>query len=362
MIADSTEGKETAAPGSSSTKPRARILYFDLLTIFACFAVVVLHCNGTVHSFKPTMTWNQALGAEVLFFWAVPVFFMLTGANNMGYRKKYSTKTFLLRRAKRLLVPFLFWSLAVYLYHGVVFPKDGQVLSAWGFITAFMDNTIVPIYWFFFAIISLTLAMPVLSCLAEHKRVLWYIVTVQFVLSSTFPFLSQLLGFPWSTSFNLPVANEWVMFALLGYLLANTEIPRKWRFVAYMLGIEAFALRYIYTYIESYAAGEVVRTLFSYGVFTGVLPAVAVFLLFKYSPWDKTPLQRHGRQVAAVSACAFGIYLIHILLLQDVLVGYLGFKMTSAFVRFVGPFLIFFASLAIVAILRRIPIVKEVIP
>ena len=342
-----------------SSKPR--ILYFDLLTIAACFAVVVLHCNGAVHSFKPGAAWNQALAAEVLFFWAVPVFFMLTGANNMGYRKKRTTKAFLQRRMRKLLVPFAFWSLAAYLFHGLVFPGNGSP-SIFGFVEAFMANSIVPIYWFFFAIISLTLAMPVLSLLAERRSILWYIVIVQFVLGSVLPYLSRLTGIPWSMAFELSVANGWVMFAVLGYLLATEDIPKRARFALYELGVAALAFRYAYTFFNSYNIGDVERTLFSYDAFTGVLPAVAVFVLFKYIKWEKTPLVRHQKAVTAVSACAFGIYLIHIFILEDVLLGCFGLSLSRAFVRFVGPFIIFFSALAIVAILRKIPIVKEIIP
>ena len=355
------QGGAESAPLAESAPKRKRILYFDLLTIAACFAVVALHCNGLVHSFKPSSAWGQSLAVEVLFFWAVPVFFMLTGANNMGYRKKRSTKEFLLRRARRLLVPFVAWSLIAYLYYGFTV-KGVDTMSVFGFAEAFMNNTIVPIYWFFFAIISLTLAMPVLSLLADNKRVLWYIVAVQFLLGSVLPFASNMLEIPWSTAFELPVANTWVMYAILGYLLANTDVPKKWRALIYVLAIAAFVLRYIYTYVGSYDLGATDRTLFDYGAFTGVLPAVAVFLMFKYINWDKTILAKHAGLIASISGCAFGVYLIHIFILNEVVLGYFGLQATRLFVRAACPFIIFGVSLAIVAVLRKIPVVKEIIP
>ena len=358
MAESATEKLEGETGGESPSK---RILYFDLLTIFACFAVVILHCNGSVHGFRPEASWDQALFAEVFFFWAVPVFFMLTGANNMGYRRKRGTKEFLARRMKKLLIPFLFWSIAAYLYQGIATP-NGTGMSVMGFISAFMSNSIMPIYWFFFAIISLTLAMPALSLLANNRKVLWYIVVAQFILGSTLPVLSRLTGFPWSTSFNLPIANSWVMFAILGYLLATEEVPRKWRIALYFAGIASLCFRFGYTYINSYAIGKVDGTLSDYGAFTTVLPAVAVFLLFKYAKWDKTLLAKHPNGVTAISSCSFGIYLIHIFILENVLIGAFGLTITSAFIRIIGPFIVYGSSLVIVAILRRIPVLREVIP
>lgn len=72
-----------------------RVVYFDVLNIVACIAVLALHHNGIVHWFKvDTNAWKQALIFEVLFYWAVPIFFMLSGATLFNYRDKYSTCLF----------------------------------------------------------------------------------------------------------------------------------------------------------------------------------------------------------------------------------------------------------------------------
>lgn len=78
-----------------------RIFYYDILNISACIGVIALHHNRCVHKFTPSSDWDAALIIEVLFFWAVPIFFMLTGATLMEYRKRYDTKTFFKRRISR---------------------------------------------------------------------------------------------------------------------------------------------------------------------------------------------------------------------------------------------------------------------
>ena len=79
-------------------KEGRRIVYFDVLNILACVSVVILHHNGIVHHFSNSTAWNQALVAEVLFYWAVPVFFMLSGATLLNYRERYSTRVFFKER------------------------------------------------------------------------------------------------------------------------------------------------------------------------------------------------------------------------------------------------------------------------
>lgn len=79
-------------------KENKRILYFDVLNIMACFCVILMHHNGIVHFFSDTMQWKQALIVEVVAYWAVPVFFMLTGATLLDYSERYDTKTFFKKR------------------------------------------------------------------------------------------------------------------------------------------------------------------------------------------------------------------------------------------------------------------------
>lgn len=88
--------------GPRHEEPRS---LFDCLNIAACFSVIALHCNQMVHTWQPGKNWLLALLIEVLFYWVVPVFLMLTGATFMRYRDRYDTKTFLSKRIKRTVIP-----------------------------------------------------------------------------------------------------------------------------------------------------------------------------------------------------------------------------------------------------------------
>lgn len=338
-----------------------RTLYFDLLTIVSCFAVVCLHCNALVHSFQPTPAWDAALVVEVLAYWAVPVFFMLTGANNMRYRDKYDTKEFLKRRMKKLFIPFVIWSLMIYLLQHAIF-ADTIDATIGGFLTSFFAGSIEPIYWFFPAIISLTLAMPVLSLLADKRSVLWYMVGGSFLLTAVAPFLFKLIDLPWTGAYSLPVVGGFVMYALLGYLVATGEVPKKYRIAIYVAALACFALRYIYTYVGSYELGYTDRYLFSYGGFYAVLPALAVFLLFKQHNWDNSVFAKHAKTVTAISGLSFGVYLVHKLILDYVLVGYLDIGYDRMLLRIVGPFVVYAAAMLFVYVVKKIPLLKNIVP
>lgn len=354
---------ETVTAKASATAPkngsRKRVMYFDLLSIIACFGVVALHCNGGAHAWQPTPVWAQELAVEVLFFWAVPVFFMLSGAKTMEYRARRTTREFLVHRMTRLFVPFIAWS-------AIIFFLRNRTLDVPLFLVQLKDGSIETVYWFFYTMFGVTLSMPVLSALAEHKRVMWYLVGVVIVLQTICAPLCVLLDIRWNTSFSLPVASGYVMYVVLGYLLATDEerfiTPRRRR-VLYALGVAALLFRYVYTYLSSNALGEVDRATFDYIGFCGFFPAVALFLLFKHIEWEKrTPwLQRHSKAVVTVAGATFGIYLTHILWIRDILPP-MGMPMDSAFARLACPFLIFVACMVIVLILKRIPVLRRLVP
>lgn len=340
-----------------------RILYFDLLTIVSCFAVVCLHCNGLVHTFQPTIAWNEALVVEVIAFWAVPIFFMLTGANNMGYRSKYDTKTFLKRRLKKLLIPFIAWSIIVYVLGCVLLPLHNSApieASVGDFVFSFFEGSIEPIYWFFPAIISLTLAMPVLSLLTCHRETMWYTVLLSFLLVSVAPYAFDIIGIPWTEAYSLPVAGGYVAYAIFGYLLATGEVEKKHRIAIYIGAVLCLLLRYSFTFYFSYQTGEVDRTLFDYFAFTAVFPAAAVFLLLKHHDWSA--LEGRQKAISTISGLSFGVYLIHMIILNYLFLGLLDCTSDTLFVRVVCPFLVYFIAIATVYLIKKIPLVKNIVP
>lgn len=339
-----------------------RIVYYDLLNIAACFCVICLHCNVMVHTYVPGENWMAALFVEVVCYWAVPIFFMLSGANLMRFRDRYDVPTFFKKRFVKILIPFLAWSTIIYVVrHGI--EANSPTFGIGEFLLLIPTNGIEAVYWFFFPLFAVYLAMPVLSLLADHKRTLTYAVAVAFILQSLCPLIAGLFDLPWNTDLSLPVAGGYVIYALTGYLLATTNISRKLRFALYGLGIASFALRYFYTLFGSVETGVLDASLFNYMLPTALFPAVAVFLWFKHHDWKRMPnLERKASVIARISSCSFGIYLIHKLILDDIIFRMLGVPINSILLRIIGPFILYGICLAIVLLIKKIPVLKNLVP
>ncbi|MBE6779083.1 MAG: acyltransferase [Ruminococcaceae bacterium] len=336
---------------------KQRVLYYDLLNICATLGVVLLHSNGLAHHYSATAAWYQAFAVEVLFFWPVPIFFMLSGATLMGYRQRYTTADFLKRRFMRTVIPFVVWSVIC----SFVYQVDPFALGLKEYVNRFMGTSILSIYWFFIPLFAVYLAMPVLSLLKENRRILWYMVGAAFVLTSLLPPVLQYVGIRWNGQLQFVMAGGYLPFAIMGYLFSTQEFTRRQRIIIYLLGVLGAAIRYGCTVWLSMEKGSLDRTFFSYHGYYTVFLAAAVFVWFRYSRW----IQRMGEHprlataVKTISGCSFGVYLMH-MPINKLLATYIepvGWEW-----RLLVPFLIYAMALGITYLLKKVPGLRHMVP
>lgn len=81
-------------------------IYIQILGVIACLAVVAMHVNGCFWQFSYDRYWITANIIECICYFAVPIFFMISGATLLNYRKRYTTAVFF---KKRLGQSFFSW-------------------------------------------------------------------------------------------------------------------------------------------------------------------------------------------------------------------------------------------------------------
>lgn len=345
------------------------ILYFDLLNIFACFAVVALHVNGAVHTFAKTRNWVSCMFIEALFYFAVPVFFMLTGATLMNYRKRYDTGAFFKKRIFKTFVPFMIWSIigicwSIFYTKGM---KISDINTPAKFISAVINCKGMGIYWFFPALFSVYLTIPLFSLVDEDKRIgkkgiFTYLILVYIVLNVLLPFVCRLTGIQWNSALNAVSCGGYVVWFLIGYLLANTDINKKFRMLIYILGLIGFFMYFYLTVQNSFKTGRFDKTYAGYMNIPAIFMGTAVFVLFKYGKWNL--IDKHEKAVRFVrnlSSASFGVYLIHYYL-KDFSIRHFGIDPRSTLYRIVGTFIIYGLSVIIVRVIQKIPVIRKMVP
>lgn len=345
------------------------ILYFDLLNIFACFAVVALHVSGAVHTFAKTRNWVSCMFIEALFYFAVPVFFMLTGATLMNYRKRYDTGAFFKKRIFKTFVPFMIWSIigicwSIFYTKGM---KISDINTPAKFISAVINCKGMGIYWFFPALFSVYLTIPLFSLVDEDKRIgkkgiFTYLILVYIVLNVLLPFVCRLTGIQWNSALNAVSCGGYVVWFLIGYLLANTDINKKFRILIYILGLIGFFMYFYLTVQNSFKTGKFDKTYAGYMNIPAMLMGTAVFVFFKYGKWNF--IDKHEKAVRFVrnlSSASFGVYLIHYYL-KDFSIRHFGIDPRSTLYRIVGTFIIYGLSVIIVRVIQKIPVIRKMVP
>jgi surface polysaccharide O-acyltransferase-like enzyme len=352
----------TAAPPPVT---RSRTAYIDVLICIATFAVVWLHCNGLAHAYSDTPAWTRALVVEVIAYWAVPIFLMCTGVNLFRYRERYTTREFFVKRFQKAVLPFVFWALLAHFL--VRWIREDRLtwsdFSPRSLYDAVMFHPEMSIYWFFLPLFAIYLAMPVLTLVKDNRRVLWYFVIVGLVVGSILPLGAEILGLQFNDALDFPLtAGRFIIFPVLGYLLATEELSRLQRVLIYIGGIVGAVIRFVVTYVGSHVQGETYGLLFDYVSIVSVPLAAAVFVAVKSVKWERilsfAPVRISVRQI---TACSLGIYLVHYYFIMFLLPKW-GWTPDRGITQTVGTVVVFLLALALVSVLRVIPGVRRVVP
>lgn len=346
-------------------KVSKRVLYYDILNILAIFAVIALHCNGVVHKYNASnqRAWATSLIVEVLFYWAVPIFVMLTGATLMKYRDKYDTKTFFKKRVLKVLVPFLFWAVIMFIWKYQTAQLKINEFTIRNILNMFFANKEESTYYFMFVILGVYLTMPFLSVLADDKyrNVCWYTVIAFFITKSLIPVILSVFKISYNNDLSIQLGT-YIIFPLLGYLLSTQNLTKKQRIVIYILGFLSACFRYGLTYYWTVSSGKLDNTIKGYQTFHSVLLACAVFVFIKQIDFTKILRSDRIRKILAdIAGCSFGIYLIHKIIMHYE-IKLFDINVYSWQWRVFGIFTTYFVCLGIVFILKKIPFVKKVLP
>lgn len=322
---------------------REHIAWVDLLRVIACFLVVVAHaCDPFVAQLDANRT-DFLSGAFIgsLVRPCVPLFVMISGLLllpvNMNMKDFYS------RRAKRLIAPFVFWSLMMpvlyflYVASGIqtVSPNlvaEDHTLTAtlqkfYTFIFNFNYDTI-PL-WYVYMLIGLYLFMPIISAWlvqASKRDIQWFLRI--WLVSMCLPYvevIAPVLGYSGGALLGVCDWNPYGMLyyfsGFLGYIVLAyylKQYPLNWNMGKRLaVGIPLFLLGYAITaggflYAQENSPGnfpmlEIPWYFFGLNVF---VMTFSVYIIFQKLNVKASPL------LSKVAALTFGIYLCHFVFVQ----------------------------------------------
>lgn len=354
-LKDEVPGAELALrPGSGG------ILWIHLARITAVFSVVLLH------SAAPLLYRRDELSS---FDWAVsnvldsavrmssPLLFMCSGYLLLGRDEPMSA--FFRKRFFRVVVPLAVWTVAYLAWRD--FYHNSRELT----LSTFLDGLQSPVYyhlWFVFVIIGLYIATPFIRLMvaAGRQEILWFYVAVWFVVVSALPALAQ-AGV--TIEIGVALISTHSGYYIFGYLLSTITVSRSTALLAivvYLFSVSVTALGAAWIH----PVGEAV---FFEPIYLRTSPnvvamAVAAIIVLRYVGEQlESSLSRRARSaVAVLASLMFGVYLAHVMVLEFLADGHLGFAVSGEMVSpVVGipltAIVAFVLSLAITVLLRALP-------
>jgi len=304
-----------------------RIEYYDVLNVLAAICVVWIHFGNGFHYYSATTEWQWCLIIQVSCYWAVPVFFMLTGATLMDYPRKYSTREFFRRRIKRTLIPYLFFGVVALFWYGLLWNGGGWVEINWehpvlSLLDIFINNRMESIYWFLPVLFGIYIAMPALSVFArpENRKQLDYLVCIGTLTISVFPFFAKMIQefgglseYLWNSALEIPLlgGGGYILFPVLGYWASTHDFKRKERILCYLAAVSSFALRWWGLAFLSARDGATNQLFMDYCGFPSAFLAMGVFVFIKTLCQSHPLPEKMRRFLQGLSSCSFGVYLIH---------------------------------------------------
>ena len=315
-------------------------VYLSLARVICAFAVVMIHTNGCFYEFNVGECWTWANIIESGLGFAVPVFIMVSGATLMDYSKRYSTKEYFKKRFFKTVIPYLVWSLI-------------------GFV---LDVNIFFIYYFFLNLFGVYLCIPLFSFLKEEykEEIIAYVIAISFLFNYFLPFGCTVFRINYVFKIPLDIANGFLIYALIGYVISQKTLTLKWRMISYFVSILGFVLHIGGTYFYSIEAGVLDSTFRGYTNLPCLLSSVGVFVFIK-QVGQSIKNTKLIEMIEWLSGYTFPIYLIHFyiieLLMEEI------FANTHALVyKFTTPFLTCGLSIGVAWIIRKIPIIKRILP
>ena len=291
-----------------------RDLSFDAFRGFAIIAVVAIHS----WIYPTTGGWNLffIVTYRQLLNFAVPAFIFISGywSSKKSIKSLEDYKTFLGRRLPRVLIPYFFWSFILLGYEAI---KTHDV-NVYRIIFKLLTGRATTIYFFIIVISQFYIITPLLQYINRRRYGLMLVLILN-VISLLSAYLSRLYFNYW-----IPVSSafySWIIFYEIGLLAGSSDYKiftaKKVQLfilpaILVCLLISGLEASIILSKYDNLSARYFAVAPVKYSSFLYSICIITAFLHIRKR------LSHRPKFLAALGYYSFGIYLIHIPILNQV--------------------------------------------
>ena len=344
--------------------------WVDFVKVTAIFLVVLLHSAAPwVYRYDLIADFDWQVGniIDSVTRVSVPLFFMTTGYLLLS--KPIYLKTYFNKRVKRIVLPWLVWSIIYLIYKS---SRSDTPLTISEGLLAFINGDIYFHFWFLYTLIGLYLFIPVVSWFLEvdSQKRSFYFLTIWFISVSIFPFLNAVSrNF---TNFEIKFAVDLSMFGgFTGYIIAGALLGKynpsksKWLLIfgAYAIGV---IITIIGSAVGTYRLGRLIEYFYEYAAPNVILSAFAAFLLLKKVGTMMGQNKKASLIFTRLGYASLGIYIIHPIIINALNDGMLGQDFTTVIQRSaltipLVAIITFVLSYIAVELILVIPVIRRIV-
>ena len=365
-----TANSITVTTTKTPAPPREQLTYVKVIRAFAMVTIVTLHIAFPLIYLYNTIDYADWWVGNNFYIWGKmgsPLFTMVSGLLLLHPGKDQPIPVFFRKRFIKVLFPFIAWAI-LYLLWRVMF--KAEELTTKQIVTALIDGPVYYHLWFIQMILGLYLATPILRVYirAADRNNLRYFLIIWFVAAAILPMTKRFLDI--EIGIDIVVATEYVGFFVLGYYLRDVTLKRQ-HIMPVLLGVAGLIVltQFLTHGMTINNEGRFDNFFVLNDSFNLILAAIGLFLFFKSLDYDEIfkrvpPIRMI---VNGISRCSLGIYFIHVMIIELLESGVLGFELRAqSFSPIlsipVTAILTLILSYFGVALLKRIPIVKHIVP
>lgn len=361
------------ADAAATTATRARtgeLTYVRSIRAIAMIAIVTLHVAfPLVYAYDSAPYGDWWAGSFFYLFGKAgsPLFVMVSGLLLLDPGRDMTISSFFRRRFVKVLFPFLAWA-GIYLVYRVI--MKSEAIGPTDMVDALVMGPVYYHLWFIQMILGLYLATPILRVYIKgaSRRDLAYFLSVWFVALAILPIVTRFTGIRFGIE--VMVATGFVGFFVLGYALKPFVLDRR----GIRLAIAAIVGSVAFTQLATHAL-----TVGNGGTFDNfwvrnesiniIVLAVSAFLVLRSIDWDALFAKVRGLRfvLMSISNNSLGIYFVHVIVIETLALGWLKVTLDGqTFLPFLAIPLVaaltIAISAAITATLKRIPVLRSIVP
>ena len=333
------------------------------LRVLATCSVILLHVSEYVayHQFGHIESHKWWIGNifDSISRFAVPLFVMVTGA--LLIPQEIGIKTFMQKRLKRILLPFLFWSV-VYVVFSFVNDTATTHYSFFDIVKICCSKVKSGAYyhlWFVYMLIGMYLIIPILkkwvkSC--TEKDLIYFLVIWVIVLFFTYPIVNKYMP-----KIEIHFFTGFVGYLVLGYYLFTKPVEnmKNMRKISLVMIIAGILITAFGTWWICEKQGEMNQLFYVPTTPNIFLTAAGIFIFVKISCLNSKKLPRI---FSFIDTYGYGIYLGHVFILE-LLMRHLNLMCLLREMPIIGipvvTLMCLFITAGIVFCIRKLPVVGK---